>query len=75
MAVPPPSALNPAATAIASTSVDLPAPLSPTRNVTLGRGLDPLHEANGWQVPWVAVGGGPIPEPDGAKEGHVTIVP
>ncbi|GAA2861706.1 hypothetical protein GCM10010472_18770 [Pseudonocardia halophobica] len=32
----PPSALNPAATAMASTSVDLPDPFSPTRNVTPG---------------------------------------
>jgi hypothetical protein len=32
----PPSALNPAAIAIASTSGDLPEPLSPTRNVTFG---------------------------------------
>ena len=30
----PPSALNPAATAIASDSVDFPLPFSPTRNVT-----------------------------------------
>ena len=32
----PPSALNPAATAIASTSVDLPLPFSPAKNVTCG---------------------------------------
>src|SRR5688572_12325862 len=32
----PPSALRPAATAIASISVDLPLPFSPTRNVTFG---------------------------------------
>jgi hypothetical protein len=33
---PPPSAFSFAATAIASTSVDLPLPFSPTRNVTRG---------------------------------------
>ena len=32
----PPSALNPAATAIASTSVELPLPFSPTKKVTFG---------------------------------------
>jgi hypothetical protein len=36
MPVVPPSGLNPAATAIASTSVDLPLPFSPTRKVTAG---------------------------------------
>ena len=32
----PPSALNPAATAMASTSVDLPLPFSPAKSVTFG---------------------------------------
>ena len=32
----PPSALNPAATAIASSRVDFPVPFSPTRYVTFG---------------------------------------
>ena len=32
----PPSGLRPDATATASSSVDLPEPFSPTRNVTLG---------------------------------------
>ena len=43
----PPSGLSPAAAATASTTVDLPLPFSPTRNVTLGRQVEPVAEQLG----------------------------
>lgn len=41
----PPSALRPAATAMPSTSVDLPDPFSPTRNVTPGPSVSHLRRS------------------------------
>ena len=41
----PPSGLNPAATASASTIVDFPLPFSPTRNVTPGGSVRPPRAA------------------------------